>query len=64
MSSYVTLARDWWALARPVELSLMNDPDSFFSTLASQIETRILDLSAELAGPDPAGRPTWRRWPV
>ena len=55
MSRFVTLARGWWAQERPAELSSMNDPESFFSTLASQIEARILDLSAELAGADPAG---------
>lgn len=55
MSRYVTAARDWWEQARPTELSSMNDPETFFSTLASQIEARILDLSADLAGPDLAG---------
>jgi len=55
MSRYVTLARSWWEQARPGELSSMNDPATFFSTLARQIETRIVDLSADLAGPDLAG---------
>ena len=33
----------------------MNDPATFFSTLARQIEARNVDLSADLAGPDRAG---------
>jgi len=45
MSRYVTLARSWWEQARPGELSSMNDPATFFSTLARQIEARIVDTS-------------------
>jgi hypothetical protein len=55
MSRYEQLAQTWWSTNRPAELSLMTDPDAFFSTLAAQIEGRIAAVQDLLAGPDPAG---------
>lgn len=55
MSTYETVARQWWAQQRPAELSLMDDPETFFSTLAAQIEGRIAELQPQIAGPDLPG---------
>ncbi|RMI13225.1 TnpV protein [Cellulomonas triticagri] len=55
MSGYASTARMWWQEQRPVELAEMDDPTAFFADLAQQIEARVSELSASMAGPDVPG---------
>jgi hypothetical protein len=51
MSGYETRLRNHWLLHRPGELAGMADPDSFFSDLSNQIQTRVEELAELIAGP-------------
>jgi hypothetical protein len=55
MNKYGTLALVHWRRFLPLRFSQIDDPDSFFSDLGEQIETRIQDLSLQLQGDDPPG---------
>ena len=55
MSRYEQLVRRRWELRAPETTARIEDPVTFFSTLAEQVNDRVLQLADELAGPDPAG---------
>jgi hypothetical protein len=55
MNRYGATARKHWTQHRPQDLSRLNDPTGYFTTLGEEIEQQVLTLSSQLAGPDPAG---------
>lgn len=55
MNQYEAMAQRHWARWLPERYAAISDPDSFFSSLGQEAATRIADLAAELAGPDPVG---------
>ena len=55
MNEYGLMARDHWQRWLPQRYSQIEDPNSFFSTLGEQVNTRIADLTLDLAGDDPPG---------
>ena len=55
MNEYGRMARDHWQRWLPQRYSQIEDPNSFFSTLGEQVNTRIADLTLDLAGEDPPG---------
>jgi hypothetical protein len=55
MNKYGQQARTYWETERPEALSQIPDPTEFFSTLGQQIQDQVIDLSQQLAGPDPTG---------
>jgi hypothetical protein len=55
MNTYGQRARDHWSRTDPARYRAIEDPETFFQTLGVQVEARIQDLTADLAGPDPVG---------
>jgi hypothetical protein len=55
MNYYGEMAREHWARWLPNRYATIPSPDSFFSDLGSQAETRIDALADELAGNDQPG---------
>jgi hypothetical protein len=55
VNRYGVMAREHWAKWLPRRYAAIADPDSFFSDLGNQAETRIGSLAAELAGDDQPG---------
>lgn len=55
MNKYGQQARTYWETERPEALSQIPDPTEFFSTLGQQVQDQVIDLSQQLAGPDPEG---------
>ena len=55
MNYYGEMARDHWARWLPGRYATIEDPDSFFSDLGSQAESRIDTLADDLAGDDQQG---------
>ena len=55
MNQYGAMAQRHWARWLPERYAAISDPDSFFSNLGQEAASRTADLTAELAGPDPAG---------
>ena len=53
--SYAQRAREHWATHRPHQLSLMPDPDVFFTELGRETQERVDVLSSHLEGPDVPG---------
>jgi len=53
--SYAQRAGEHWATHRPHQLSLMPDPDVFFTELGREIQERVDVLSSHLEGPDVPG---------
>lgn len=48
-------AQEHWARHRPPELAQLKNSTLHFTSLREKIEQRTLNLSGQLAGPDPAG---------
>lgn len=55
MNLYGAMAQRHWARWLPERYAAISDPGSFFSNLGQEAATRIADLAAEMAGPEPAG---------
>jgi len=55
MNAYGAMAQRHWQRWLPSRYTQISDPSSFFSTLGEQTQTRVADLTQDLAGPDPAG---------
>lgn len=55
MNQYAALAERHWRRWLPSRVAAMDDPPSFFSNLGEEVAEQIEDLTAELAGDDPAG---------
>lgn len=55
MNQYAALAERHWRRWLPSRVAAMDDPASFFSNLGEEVAEQIEDLTAELAGDDPAG---------
>jgi len=55
MNYYGEIASRHWARWLPSRYAAIKDPDSFFSDLGGQAETRIDALADELAGDDQPG---------
>lgn len=55
MNRYGLMAQRHWAQWLPRRYATISEPDSYFSTLGQEVETRIEDLTAELAGDDRPG---------
>ena len=55
MNRYGLMAKSHWAQWLPGRYATISDPDSYFSTLGQEAEQRIEELTADLAGDDPAG---------
>ena len=53
MNKYGAMARHHWRQFLPMRYSQIEDPDSFFSSLGDQVQERVEELSAALAGDDP-----------
>ena len=53
--SYAQRARQHWARHRPHQLSLMANPEAFFTELGQEIQERVDLLSLHLEGPDVPG---------
>ena len=53
MNRYGAMARKHWERWLPTRYSQIDDPDTFFSTLGEEVQTRIEELSTALAGDDP-----------
>ncbi len=51
MNSYGMQAKAHWRRWLPTRYAGLTDPESFFTKLGKQVETRIGDLMMELAGP-------------
>lgn len=52
MNSYGMQAKAHWQRWLPSRYASLSDPDSHFTELGRQVETRIGELTMELAGPD------------
>ena len=55
MNRYGLMAQRHWAQWLPQRYATISEPDSYFSTLGQEVQTRIEDLTAELAGDDRPG---------
>jgi hypothetical protein len=53
MNRYAVMAERHWRRWLPGRVAAMQDPYSFFSELGEEVEERIEDLAADLAGDDP-----------
>lgn len=64
MNPYGERAQRHWAQFRPKEYGQIpeSDRESFFTTLGDEIETEIVELAQELAGPDPKGETFKQKW--
>jgi hypothetical protein len=51
MNQYGTLALRHWQRARPAELAMIEDQESFFTQLGEEVAAEILRRSDALAGP-------------
>jgi hypothetical protein len=63
-AKYGHLAMRHWQRTDPDRYRAIpeSEREAFFSQLGEQAETEIQQLQDALAGPEPAGRPIWRRW--
>jgi hypothetical protein len=52
MNSYGMQAKAHWQRWLPTRYASLTDPDSHFTELGREVETRIGELTMELAGPD------------
>ena len=55
MNEFGRMALDHWRRWRPTEFSLITDPQEHFSTLGQQAQQQLIELTDQLAGPDPVG---------
>jgi hypothetical protein len=51
MNHYAQLARERHRLARPIQHELIEDPESFFTTIGRELEAEVTTVRDELAGP-------------
>lgn len=61
MNKYGEQAQRHWEQWRPVELTGISDPASFFSTLGEEIAESIQQLTDRIAGPDQPGETTLQK---
>lgn len=54
MNKYGRMAMRHWAEHAPTRYRAIEDPETFFAHLGDQASEQILNLEAQLAGPDPA----------
>jgi hypothetical protein len=50
VSEYAKTARRHWETFRPLELAQMDDPETFFQGLATDVQERIAELTQEKMG--------------
>jgi hypothetical protein len=55
MNRYGLMAQEHWVRWLPARYAAIEDPDSFFSDLGTQVATRIDQLALQLAGDDQPG---------
>jgi len=55
MNHYGAMAQRHWARWLPGRYAMIEDPDSFFSDLGSQVSDRIAELADQFAGDPPSG---------
>jgi hypothetical protein len=55
MNQYAAMAEQHWRRWLPSRVAEMEDPASFFSDLGDAVAEQIEELTADLAGDDPAG---------
>src|SRR5262249_62325399 len=55
MNQYGAMAERHWRRWLPSRVAAMDHPSSFFSNLGEEAAARIEDMTADLAGGDPAG---------
>lgn len=55
MNQYATTARDYVRDHLPSRYSQISNPEEFFASLGQHIQDQVVDLTPQLAGPDPAG---------
>ncbi len=55
MNRYGLMAQQHWARWLPARYATIEDPDSFFSDLGTQVAERIDTLALQLAGDDQPG---------
>lgn len=55
MNEFGRRAMGYWRDFLPNRYATIPDPEVFFSTLGETIASQVSDLSAAIAGPDPAG---------
>lgn len=52
MNRYGLMAQRHWQQTDPARYSLIPSPQAFFTSLGEEVESRIQELSDEIAGPD------------
>ncbi len=62
MNRYGRQVQEAWWEASPTHYAQIQDPETFFRELGEQAAEQIDQMQTQLAGLDPEGRATSRRW--
>lgn len=55
MNKYGRIAKDHWQEVAPERVAQLTDPESYFLTLGSEVETQVNEIAASIAGQDVPG---------